>query len=190
MVSIGISTVDELLKLGGKIADIVTILLTRKASKEEQKQVQLAVEEFNRLKQIHLQIRTLLEEYNKGLGRATLNGGVQALFPLCTHHGFKRTERIYAANTKGQVSYEELTEFELLSVKLVSETRHETSLMSTKAADLQWAEACTSEKWIVAYQTGAKCAVEAINRYQLVWQEEGWKVNSSEVFSKDASTNR
>jgi hypothetical protein len=183
MISIGISTVDELLRLGGKIADLVTILLSRKASKEEQKQLQATLEQFNDIRQTHAQFDALLREYNTKLGQAPLQNGVQLLFPLCTHRGFKEAEQIYAAMQQQQVSYQELVDFVLLSVKLFDQSVKVTGLASTVVTDQRWADAYTYERWITAYQTGDKRELEVVNLYQVVWQDDSWKVNTSRVFS-------
>lgn len=184
MLPVPISTVDELLKLGGKIADVVTVLLNRKATLEEQKQAQAAVQQFNQLKRTYLEIKTLVEEYNRRLGQAILQGGVHALFSLCTHQGFKEVEQLYAGSVQYQVSHQELVAFDLLSVKLITQTWTEESPVSAKVMSQQWAEAYTYEKWITVYQTGAKSEQEVINRYQILRQDESWKIHHNEVFSK------
>ena|GEM_PF-2939074 len=184
MLPVPISTVDELLKLGGKIADIVTIILNRRATTEEQKQTRAIVEQFNQIRRTHLDIRTLVEEYNRKIGQAFLQGNVQALFPLCTHQGFKEIEQLYAANTQSEIVYQELVAFDLLSVKLMTQMWTETSPVSAQVISQQWAEAYTCEKWMTVYQTGAKRLQEVVNRYQIARQDETWKVHHSEVFTK------
>jgi len=185
MLPIPLSTVDELIRLGSKIADIVTVLLSRKATQEEQKQAQAAVQQFNQLKRAHLEIKTLLEEYNRIFGQAILTqGGVQALFSLCTHQGFKEAEQLYVANMQYQVSHQELVAFELLSVKLVTQISTEVSSSSTKEVHQQWAEVYTYEKWITVYQTGRKAGQEMVDRYQIIWQDGSWKIHHGEFFGK------
>lgn len=184
MLPVPISTVDELLKLGGKIADIVTIILNRRATAEEQKQTRAIVDQFNQIKRTHLDIRTLVEEYNRKIGQAFLQGNVQALFSLCTHQGFKEIEQWYVANIQSEIVYQEVVAFDLLSVKLMTQTRTETSPVSAQMISQQWAEAYSCERWMTVYQTGAKQLQEVVNRYQIARQDEIWKIHHCEVFTK------
>lgn len=148
MFPISMSTVDELLKLGGKIADIVTIILNRKLTQEEQKQTRTLIEQFNQISQTHSHIKSLVDEYNRRIGQAFLQGSIQLLFPLCTYQGFKEIEKWYITNIQSDVSYQELLALDLLTIKLMTQTSSETDLVSAKMISQRWAEAYTYEKWV------------------------------------------
>ncbi len=182
MLPVPISTVDELLKVGSKIAEIVTILLNRRATQEEQKRAQSALEEFNQLKEVHELIANLLQDYNTKLAQAWIHNGVGALFPICTHRGFKRVEWLYALMRRAQISHQALVSFELLTLNLITEFSKDANLISSRVKNQQHVVAFTAEKWLTLYETQAQVEQEVINRYYIVWDEERWKIDSSDVF--------
>lgn len=188
MLPVPISTIDELLKVGGKIAEIVTILLNRKATQEEQKRAQSALEEFNQLKELHELIADLLQDYNTKLSQAWIHNGVGALFPICTHGGFKRVERLYTLMRRGQISHQELVSFELLTLNLITESSKGANLISSHVKNHQFVVAFTLEKWLTLYETQSQVEQEVINRYYIVWDKERWKIDFNNVFEMyDAS---
>ena len=76
-----VGTVDLLLSLGSKIADILMLLLNKRVSKSDREEAQRLVEQYDQLKQAHLQITSIIEQYNQGIVKALATGNLQDLYP-------------------------------------------------------------------------------------------------------------
>ncbi|MBN1889178.1 MAG: hypothetical protein JW850_14390 [Thermoflexales bacterium] len=178
------NTLDLLLVLGGQVADILKMLLSRKITKDEQEQVQALVQQYNQVKEAHLQIQSLVQQYNQGFVRGITIGDMGELFPFCTHEGYQQAEQLYDDLVQNQVVSQTLLKLDILSVSLITQTVEEVSFASVNVANYQQAKAYTYEIWATAYQNGTRVEHDTINCYQLVRIDNTWKMDDSEAYVK------
>jgi hypothetical protein len=179
-----VTTIDLLISLGIKIADIMPLLLNKKASPEEKQQAQELVEQCNQIKETHLQLQAVVQQYNQAMERMLVKGGPQELFPFCTYEEYQRVEQQYNSCIQHQINYQKLDGLEILSIDLTIQTLEEFRLDAVKKASYQRANVYTRERWINLYQNGARLEQDVINCYKLVRSNKGWKIADSEIFAK------
>jgi hypothetical protein len=177
-----LTTIDLVLALGTKLAEILTIVLKKRATQEEKVQAQQLVQQYDWLKRTHLQIGSILRDYNEGLARGYARGDIEEAFPLCTYHGYKEAGERFAAHVRSQTSQQLLEHFELLSVSLTVETVQDLALTMSNKVSQQRAEAYVREKWLTVLGTGARVAQDVVCCYRLLLVGNQWKIDVCEVF--------
>lgn len=182
------TTVDLLLTLGGKLADVLVTSLNRRGSKEDKKELSDLVQEYTQVKKTYLEIQTLLHSYNQAIAQSFVKGSIQEIFHLCSYQAYLTAEQNYLAFQQHQVTHTILDSFKLLSVSVTTRTEKRDDLGWTGTTHYQEAEAYTREKWITFYRNGAQTKDDVINHYFLVREHESWKVDSSLVFVKAPNT--
>jgi len=81
-----VTTVDLLLTLGSKLADVLILVLNKRLNKKDKQDAQQLVDQYNQLKQAHLQISAVVKAYNESISKALVTGNLQSLYQLCTQH--------------------------------------------------------------------------------------------------------
>ena len=181
-----ITSIDLLLALGGKIADILALLLQKKLAKEEKEQVELLLQEYNQIKEAHRQIKSVLLAYNQGLAQAvTRQSDLQKLFPICTYKQFQRIQLLHRQYTQSQITAQVLEGFNLLSINLITVTERRQNALEADVTTGNRAEAYAYEQWVNVYQTGQRQEQRVVNYYSLA-REDTWKVDKSVVFVQTA----
>jgi len=184
MIPIGISTIDELIKLGGKLVDISSILLNKKnPSKDDQAKTESAIKQFNEIKQLHHDLKILLETYNTALSQMMIQNNASVFFSLCTHKGYKEVEKMYNNNIKLEVAYQQLVSIDLLSIKSYSQSISEDSPIDHSVKTEKSARAFTLERWINIYRNDARSEIAVMNCYLVVQESSVWKVHHADVFT-------
>jgi hypothetical protein len=181
-----VTTIDLLLTLGSQVANITTTLLNKNVSKKERQKAENLLQQYNQISEAHGQIQALIQQYNQGIVRMMANGGMQELFPLCTHQGYQKVEQLYQSLLHYQISNQLLEFLDVLSVSLMTQESRIIRFNSMDIFSYQKAAAYTREKWTTYYATGQTSSEEVINLYQLVWSNDGWKMDGNQVFRKVA----
>jgi hypothetical protein len=184
------NTIDLLLILGGKIADVLSILLNRRMSNQEKRQAQELLQRYEQIKQAHEHIRDVIRQYNSALERMLAQGATQDVFPFCTYQTYQEVEQLHQLLVRNQVSYQSLEALEILSIDLTTQTVEELQIGSVNAKTHRRAKAYTHERWLSVYQNGANLTQDVINCYQMVWRQGAWKIAGNEVYVKDSNHNR
>jgi len=182
-----VNTVDLLLVLGGKIADVLTLLLSKRTSNEDKQQARDLVQQYNQVKEAHVQLRSIIRQYNEAIEKMLARRTPQELFPLCTYQAYQEAEQLYNSLMANQISYQRLDRLEVLSISLTTATVESLRFWSTDSVAQRNAQAYTWETWITIYQNRSRQEQEVVNCYYLIWSQGSWKIQGSEVFSLSRS---
>lgn len=184
------NTIDLLLTLGSKIADILSLMLNRRMSNQEKQQAQELLQRYEHIKRAHEQIQEIIRQYNDALERMLAQGAPQDVFPFCTYQTYQEVEKLHQLLVRNQVSYQKLEALEILSIDLTTQTVEDLQLDSVNAKKNRRAKAYTHERWLNIYRNGTKLTQNVINCYQLVWRQGAWKIAGNDVYAKDSNHNR
>jgi hypothetical protein len=178
------TTIDLLLSLGDKIADVLMVLLKKRGNKQEKQKAEQLLVEYDTLKSVYTQISALLRNYNGAVEGMVAMGNPQEAFEFCTSEEYQRVRRLLDNLVQNQVSEQRLDCLEVLSVGLTRQTMEDLSMGSARVVTQLQAEAYTIEKWTTTYWTGGRVRQDVVNCYQLIQENGRWRVASSQVFIK------
>lgn len=178
------TTIDLLVSLGGKIADILIIVLKKRVSKREREEAKNLVKQYNQLRDSHVKIASVLHRYNQAIVRAIATHQLQDLFPICTHRGYQRIERLYNNYLELGINQLLLDELEVLSINITTYEVKEMGYVSSDESSYQRAQAFTREVWITAYSNGTRNTRDVINKYWLMLEDDAWKIETADVYVK------
>lgn len=179
------TSIDLLLMLGGKIADVLLSLLGKKATDKEKENAKNLIQQYQELNEAHTKISSVLQRYNHGLVHAVATRSLQELAILCTQNGFEHVESLYHSYVKQGISPSSLEQLEVLSINLANHKVQEVKFSSSNETTHQSAQAYTSETWVShESDSSSRFSENVINRYWLLLEDSMWKIDKVEVFVK------
>lgn len=178
------TTIDLLISLGEKLADVLVILLKKRISKKEKEEAEKLIRQYNQLRESHLDISSVLHQYNQGIVRAISTHQLQDLFPICTHRGYQRIERLYNNYLKGGINQLILDKLDVLSINITTYEVKEMKFVSSDESSYQRAQAFTREVWISSYSDNTRNTQDVINKYWLILEGNTWKIEGADVYVK------
>ncbi|RRR70709.1 MAG: hypothetical protein EI684_12780 [Candidatus Viridilinea halotolerans] len=174
------STLDLLLELGGKLADLTNTLTKRRPSKAEEQQLVQVSSQYKELLNQYVILQNIIQVYNASLG----NSDMRAIYNVCTHEFYNRAAEYIRNMANHQVIKMDLKHIQFISLNLTRNTKEVIRFSNVEANIETQAEVYAHEKWILFYSNGAQEPSYAINKYILIWSEGGWKLANSQVFQR------
>ncbi|RRR70710.1 MAG: hypothetical protein EI684_12785 [Candidatus Viridilinea halotolerans] len=173
------STLDLLLELGGKLADLTNTLTQRRLSKEEQQLVQFSAE-YKDLMNVYGDVQRIIQFYNVSLA----NCNMQNLHNICDHYTCKRAEEHIRNLHYQNIVKEDLGEIRFISISLTKDNKEIIRFFGTEVHTGTKVEVYTQETWHIFCNDGSSKSEYPLNRYILALSDSGWKVTDSQVFTR------
>jgi len=178
------STIDILLSLGGKIADVLMLFIKKGAGKQEKETAETLIKQYNQLKENQEQIEDTVKNYNQGIIQAITSRSVEPLFHLCTPQGYEHVKQLYSQYLGQGIRSLVLEDFEILSVNLLTHKVETQKAGSLSEISDHHAHVYSRGKWISIYSKGPRDTSDVINRYLLILENGNWKIDSAEVYTR------
>lgn len=180
------TTIDLLLTLGAKIAELlVTVMSQRGAAEGDKTEASRLVQEYKQLQQMYRSLQTLVQRYNQCFERVRVPGAFQELYRLCTPEHYARLYQEYQPVLTNQARpFTTLSHMQILSVSIETHTSHAWTFASGNPASHQHAMVYTRERWMHHHDGGQRKEQDVINCYQLTAADGTWRVSGNEVFTK------
>jgi hypothetical protein len=181
------STVDLLLVLSGKLADVLSLLLEKRFNRAARQEAENLIREYRELQKTHAQISNVISKYNAAVESMLVRGSPHEVFPFCTSRGTKQVEHLFRSLVSNAVSYEHLNELEVLSVNLVTEKIEERKLGKKSLQSKHMARAYTRENWTTIFKNGDKTSQDVANCYSFLLRNNHWRIDNNETFTPTSS---
>lgn len=178
------NSIDLLLSIGDKLTDLLLLLFKKRMSKSEKDGAKKLIEQYEGLKKNHLAISSVLHRYNRGLSDAIHTRSLKNVFDVCTHQVYQRAVMQNDGYIQHGVVQMRLDKLEILAVNIITHIVKEANFSSVEDAYYERAIAYTEELWHYYFSDGSYDIHDVINRYSLVLENGGWKIENSDVYVK------
>ena len=163
-----INTTQSTLACGRKIAE------TLASAQPENKTLRQLADQYLELEKNNIEIQSLLHDFNLGVQGSFPAGGVQGMTSVCSAKGHALMQKKYTGWRQKGVKALNLVECNFLAYNL-------------QADNASRARAFTFEKWVFVYENGEEVFTQgSIDRYDLVRQDDGWKMENVDFFPRES----
>lgn len=178
------NTIDLLLGIGDKLTELLLLLFKKRMSKSEKEDAKNLIEQYEKLKNAHGEISSVLHRYNRGLSNAIHTRSLKDVFDVCTHQVYQKTVRQNDGYIQHGVIQMRLDKLEVLTINIKTHTVKATNFSSVVDMHYERSVAYTEELWLSYFSDGSYDVHDVINRYNLILEKDGWKIESSDVYVK------